>query len=146
MANSQLDHYIETLEGRLQSLPSTRRQEEMQEVRQHLEALAAGHRLAGLNEDEAVEAAIHQFGHAEQVGQELGKISQQRRVRIFWLFGVYILTVAVNLIIFTINESFETWFATLVMAFSLSSGVLALGVIELVQNYSRSRKKQTRAE
>lgn len=145
MANSQLEHYIETIEGRLKSLPPARRQEEMQEIRQHLEALAAGHRIAGLSEDEAVEAAIRQFGHAEQVGKELSQAAQRQRISSLWLLVVYVITVAVIFGIFTFNDSPETWFAKLVMAFSLPAGVLALGVAEVVQNYLRSRNKQNRA-
>ncbi len=72
MANSQLDHYLETMEGRLKSLPPVRRQEEMREIRQHLEALVAGHRIAGLNEDELTAISgggsphtdtMHRIGH-----------------------------------------------------------------------------------
>lgn len=145
MANSRLDQYIETIENRLKSLPPVRRQEEIQEVRQHLEALVAGHRIAGLSEDEAMETAIRQFGHAEQVGQELSKASRRQRTRVLWLLGVYIATVVVNLVIFTINDSPETWFAKFIMAFTLSSGLLALGVIEGMQ-YWRNQKKQAQAE
>jgi len=145
MPNSQLDHYLETMEGRLKSLTPARRQEEMQEIRQHLEALAAGHRIAGLSENEAVEAAIRQFGHAEQVGQALNQASQQKRIRTFWLLVIFILTTAVNLVIFAINDYPATWFAKLVMAFSLSCGVLGLWVAEVVQTYWRARHKQTRA-
>lgn len=75
MAQSQLDHYLATLEARLKSLPPARRQEEMLEIRQHLEALVAGHLRAGVSEDAAVAAAIRQFGHAEQIGQELSKFA-----------------------------------------------------------------------
>lgn len=145
MANSELEHYLETIEARLKGLPSAQRQEEVREIRQHLEALVAGHRIAGLGEDEAVEAAIRQFGHAEQVGQELSKAPRQQRMRAFWPFLIYIITVAVNLAIFAYNDSLDSWFARLVMALSLPLGVLALGVAEVVQNNWRSRNKQTQA-
>ncbi len=145
MANSQLDAYIETIESRLNGLPPARRQEEMQEIRQHLEALAAGHRIAGLSEDEAVEAAVRQFGHAEQVGQELSKASQQQRMRYLWLILIYFITVAVSFGIYAINDNPDTLFAKLVMAFSLPASILALGVAEIVQTYLRSRNKQNRA-
>jgi uncharacterized membrane protein len=145
MANSQLDAYIETIESRLNGLPPARRQEEMQEIRQHLEALAAGHRIAGLGEVEAVKAAIRQFGHAEQVGQELSKASQQQRMRYLWLILIYIITVAVSFGIYAINDNPDTLFAKLVMAFSLPASILALGVAEIVQTYLRSRNKQNRA-
>ena len=145
MANSQLDHYIETLEGQLKSLPAARRQEEMQEIRQHLEALAAGHRIAGLSMDEAAEAAIRQFGHAEQLGQELRKASQQQRMRSLWIILIYVITVAVSFGIYAVNDSPDTLFEKLVLAFTLPAGVLALGVGEIVQTFWGSRKKQTQA-
>jgi uncharacterized integral membrane protein len=145
MAKSQLDHYLETIEGRLRNLPLARRQDEIREIRQHLEALAAGHRLAGLSEEEAAEAAIRQFGHAEQIGQALSKASRQKRMQTVWLLLIAVLTMVVNLVIFAINDYPDTWFAKFVMAFALSSGILALGVIEIVQNYWRARNQQTRA-
>lgn len=145
MPNAQLDHYLETLEGRLKRLTPARRQEEMQEIRQHLEALAASHRIAGLSEDEAAEAAIRQFGHAEQVGQALSQASQQQRMRSLWLILIYILTVALIFGIFVINDAPDTLFEKLVMAFSLPGGVLGLGVAEGVQNYWHSRHKQNQA-
>jgi uncharacterized membrane protein len=145
MAQSQLDYYLEIIEGRLKGLPPAQRQEEMREIRQHLEALVAGHRIAGLSEDEAVAAAIRQFGHAEQIGQELSQASQQPRMRSLWLPLIYILTVAVNLAIFAFNDAPDTWFAKLVMAFSLPAGILALGVAEVVQTYWRARNQQTQA-
>ena len=39
----------------------------------------------------------------------------------------------------------DTWFAKLVMAFTLSSGILGMGVAEIVQTYLRSRNQQNRA-
>ena len=146
MANSPLDHYLETMEGRLKSLAPARRQEELQEVRQHLEALVAGHRMAGLSEDEAVAAAIRQFGHAEQVGQALSQASQQKHVRsVMMLLALFILTVAVNIVIFAINDYPDTWFAKFVMAFALSAGLLGMAVAEIVQTYWRTLNKQNRS-
>ena len=143
MAQSQLDHYLAIFEARLTGLPPARRQEEMLEIRQHLEALVAGHLRAGVSEDAAVAAAIRQFGHAEQIGQELSKASQPQRLRPFLFLLVSILTVAVNLVLFALNDSPDTWFAKLVMAFSFSAGILALAVAEIVQTYLRTRHQQT---
>lgn len=145
MANSQVDHYLEIMEGRLKRLSPAQRKEEMLEIRQHLEALAAGHRSAGLSEEEAEKAAIRQFGHAEQVGQDLSNVSQRQRMRALLLPFVYFLTVAVLMAIFIVNDSPDTWFAKIVMAISLPAGVLALGVAEMIQRYLRSRNKQTHA-
>ncbi len=143
MANRPLDHYLETIEARLKNLPAVRRQEEMVEIRQHLEALIAGHYLAGLSQDEAVATAIRQFGHAEQIGQALSQASRQQRLRSLWLPLIYLITVAVNLAIFAFNDNPDTWFAKLVLAFSLPVGILALGVLEDFQDRWRSRHQQT---
>lgn len=143
MAQSQLDHYLTILEARLKGLPPARRQEEMLEIRQHLEALVVGHRLAGASEEDAVAAAIRQFGHAEQVGQALNQASQQQRIHYLWLILIYFLTVAVSFGIYVINDNPDTLFAKLVMAFSLPASILALGVAEIVQTYLRTRKQQT---
>ncbi|MBX3013641.1 MAG: hypothetical protein KF832_19125 [Caldilineaceae bacterium] len=143
MAQSQLDHYLATLEARLKGLPPARRQEEMVEIRQHLEALVAGHQGAGVSEEAAVAAAIRQFGHAEQIGQELNKASQLPRLRPFFLLLVAILTVVVNLVIFAVNDNPDTWFTKFVLAFSFSAGILALAVAEIVQSYLRTRHKST---
>ncbi len=145
MANSQLDRYLETIEGRLKRLPPARREEEMLEIRQHLEALAAGHRMAGLSAEEAEATAIRQFGHAEQVGQELINVSLRQRMRALLLPFVYFLTVTVLMVIFIVNDNPDTWFAKIVMALSLPAGILALGVAEMVQNKWLSRNKQNRA-
>ena len=143
MAPSPLDHYLETVEARLNNLPPARRQEEMLEIRQHLEALVAGHQRAGVSEADAVAAAIRQFGHAEQIGQALSKASQQQRMRYLWLILIYILTVAVSFGIYVINDNPDTLFAKLVMAFSLPASILALGVAEMVQTFLRTRDQQT---
>lgn len=145
MANSQIDDYLKIIEDRLKRSSPTRRQEEMLEIRQHLEALAAGHRIAGLSEEAAEKAAIRQFGHAEQVGQELSNISQRQRMRALLLPFIYFLTVAVLMVIFVVNDSLDTWFERVVMAFTLPAGILALGVAEMIQSYWRLRNRQNRA-
>lgn len=142
MANSQIDDYLKIIEDRLKRSSPARRQEEMLEIRQHLEALVAGHRIAGLSEEAAEKAAIRQFGHAEQVGQELSNVSQRQRLRALLLPLVYFLTVAVLMGIFIINNSLDSWFERVVMAFTLPAGILALGVAEGIQNYWRSRNTQ----
>ncbi|MBV9787297.1 MAG: hypothetical protein JOZ51_03935, partial [Chloroflexi bacterium] len=50
MDNRRLDDYITTLARRLQRLPQTQREEELREVRQHLEALVAGHVQRGMSD------------------------------------------------------------------------------------------------
>lgn len=55
-------------------MPPTERDEELREIRQHLDALVAGNIALGHTEDEAVSLTIHQFGRAEQVGRSLNEI------------------------------------------------------------------------
>jgi uncharacterized membrane protein len=139
MASPQLEQYLETIEARLKNLPAPQRQEEILEIRQHLEALVAGHYLAGLSQDEAVATAIRQFGHAEQIGQALNQVSRQQRIRSFWLLVIYCLTVAINLAIFIVNDNPDSWFAKFALALSLPAGILGIGLVETVQNWRRAR-------
>ena len=80
MQNAQLDAYINTLGSRLKALNPLQREEEMREVRQHLEALTLWHLQQGKNQDEAVELAIKQFGRAEQIGSAINKVPAQKRI------------------------------------------------------------------
>ncbi|MCW3051252.1 MAG: FtsW/RodA/SpoVE family cell cycle protein [Chthonomonadales bacterium] len=48
-----------------------------EEVRSHLLVLAAGHEELGSNPVEAIQAAIHQFGDAKQIGRSL--LSEYRK-------------------------------------------------------------------
>ena len=69
--NEGLPKYLEVLSHELRDLPEQRREEELCEVRQHLEAIVARLMDGGLSETEAVEAATAQFGAARKVGREL---------------------------------------------------------------------------
>jgi hypothetical protein len=72
MSDTTVNEYLAQLSARLKALPADRREEELREIRQHLDALVAGHVHRGKTEAEAVQAAIRQFGHAERIGAELG--------------------------------------------------------------------------
>lgn len=60
--HSQLERYVDALDGKLSALSPEQRSAEIAEVRAHLSDLADGHRELGLSEDEAAAAAIRQFG------------------------------------------------------------------------------------
>lgn len=79
MPNVQMDQYLATVAARLKSLSAAERDEELREIRQHLEALVAGHMAQGRSEDAAVTLAIQQFGRAEQIGAELKKVRDDDR-------------------------------------------------------------------
>lgn len=77
--NTELETYLETLSARLSALPPARREDEMREVRGHLEALAASYRAQGHDEGEASRLAIRRFGQAERIGREINGVEVQRR-------------------------------------------------------------------
>ncbi|MBV9865750.1 MAG: hypothetical protein JO316_10390 [Abitibacteriaceae bacterium] len=69
--NSQLEAYLHRVEAQLHSLPAEKRAAELRELRQHLEAMVARLSNDGLNQQEAVETALAQFGDAHHLGQAL---------------------------------------------------------------------------
>ena len=69
--DKQLETYLAQIKAQLQSLPPQKQDEELQEIRQHLQALAANSMTRGLAENEAVAAAIRQFGDSRRVGRDL---------------------------------------------------------------------------
>jgi hypothetical protein len=81
MKNEQLDAYVNALGARLKGLAPQQREEEMQEVRQHLESLVSWHMQEGKPVDEAVGLAIRQFGRAESVGKGLDQARSGVRLK-----------------------------------------------------------------
>ncbi len=77
MDNPRLEQYLMTIAAGMKTAPAKQRDEEVEEMRQHLEALVARHIAQGRGEDAAVEAAIRQFGRAEQVGRGLERTWQR---------------------------------------------------------------------
>ena len=69
--DKRLDLYLQTVERELGGLETEQREGELREMRQHIEAIVTRLVEGGLNESEAIEAAIAQFGAARQIGREL---------------------------------------------------------------------------
>jgi hypothetical protein len=142
MDNPQVDRYIATLGARLRSLSPARRAEELREVRQHLDALVAGHLARGLSEEEAVEAALRQFGHAEQIGQQLqGALEQRRAPRLWPYLAVYLALVALIFGAFATANDQPTDFpqgfgSQLLLALALPAGTFAIHLVR----YLRARR------
>jgi hypothetical protein len=68
---NRLDEYLDECEAPLARLPITERDEWRDEARQHLLALVEAHVELGVSEEEAVEAALRQFGEPRQLGKKL---------------------------------------------------------------------------
>lgn len=71
--SSQLEKYLRQAAVQLHDLPADRREEEIEEIRAHLTAYAAKRQDAGASEDEAMAAAIVQFGDAGEVGRKIAR-------------------------------------------------------------------------
>ncbi len=76
--DKRLETYLQTVESELGEMREARREAELREMRQHLEAIVARLTEGGLSEEEATEAAIAQFGAARQVGRELEKVGTRK--------------------------------------------------------------------
>lgn len=70
-----IEKYLEQLKRQLKSLPPDQSAEEIREIGIHLQALVEEGREGGLCEDEAVRAAIAQFGSHRKVGRELCRVA-----------------------------------------------------------------------
>lgn len=79
--NNRLEQFVEEVESRLTTLTPVVREQEVTEIRQHLEAMVAAEREMGASEKEATDAAISRFGMASQVGSELNATGWRLRLR-----------------------------------------------------------------
>ena len=69
--HSLLETYLSEVAAQLQPLPAKRRNEELREMRVHLENAVSVDRELGQTEDKAVQAAIAQFGTPKDLGENL---------------------------------------------------------------------------
>jgi len=69
--HNQLEKYLSQIEKQLAALPVEQRQEELREIRSHLEMMIDVNIARGFDAEEAVTKAIKQFGSAQKVGKEL---------------------------------------------------------------------------
>jgi hypothetical protein len=146
MDNPQVERYLQSVEARLSALPPAQRDDELRELRQHLEALIVGHRARGLDDDAAVAAALRQFGHAEQLGRDLQRASlRETRSRLWPVFLMYVAMVALIFgLLATANDKPTdfpaTWGGQLVLALVLPAGMLVIRLID----YLRARSGEGR--
>ena len=92
--------YFERLNAPLKKVPPEARAEMHQELRQHLDALAAAHEELGATPEEAKAAALRQFGDPAKIGRRLFQeweatcrppLPANKRT-LLWACGVYLLT------------------------------------------------------
>jgi hypothetical protein len=76
----QVDQWFQRFNAPLRRLPAAERAELHQEVRQHLDALAAANEELGSTPEEAWELALMQFGDPAQIGRKMYQEWQQSRV------------------------------------------------------------------
>jgi hypothetical protein len=139
MDSPQVQRYLVAIEARLGALSPAQRDEELRELRQHLEALIAGHRASGLADDAAVAAALRQFGHAEQLGRDLQRATQRAaRPRLWPVFLLYLGMVAlIFALLATANDKPTdfpaTWSGQLVLALVLPAGMVVIRLIDAIR-------------
>lgn len=68
---NQLEKYLSQIEKQLATLPAEQRQEELREIRSHLQQMIEDNITRGQDADRAVAKALEQFGSAHKVGREL---------------------------------------------------------------------------
>ena len=135
MVNPHVERYLAAIEARLLHLPATQRNEELHELRQHLDALIQGNRTRGMTDDDAVAAALRQFGQVESLGRQLQQSTQsQQRSRLWPLVAFYLSSAAIIFVLlWTANDKPTDFPATIVgqLAFALllPLGTLTAGIL-----------------
>lgn len=74
--HSRLEQYLQTVEQNLNALPAEKRQNEISEIRLHMESLVEANKELGSTEEEAVTHTLAQFGRARTVGKDLNRVHQ----------------------------------------------------------------------
>lgn len=75
MSSRPLEQYLNELERSSGDLSSQERTEWREEVRQHLMEMARAHEAVGLSPEEAMTAALRDFGNARQIGSRAAECS-----------------------------------------------------------------------
>lgn len=77
MDDQRLESYLQTIEQHLGGVGAAGKQEWRAEARAHLLALVEAHEELGATPEEAVEAALKQFGSGKQIGRALAKAARR---------------------------------------------------------------------
>lgn len=137
MDNTRLDQYTARLSTSLTHLTAAQRAEELHEIRQHLDALVAGQIAHGHDEADAVELALRQFGHAEDVGRELAAAQRNRRTLRAPVISYVCMVVVIFALFATANDKPTDfpygWINQLLLACILPAGFLTIQIGKYVR-------------
>lgn len=78
MANSRLDEYLTSVEAHLRTVPATEREQQIMELRQHLESAVAAEVTSGSTTAAAETEAIQQFGSPKRLAWQLNLARSKR--------------------------------------------------------------------
>lgn len=112
--HSLLENYLSEVARQLDSLPQTRRNEELKEMRQHLLSAVIVNREFGQSEEEAVTSALRQFGPPQEATEGLiqaWRREQKLRRRDFWgaTLCVLLTVPAMWRALDPLNEAYWNW-------------------------------------
>lgn len=146
MQNTRFENYMSQLESRLKHLTSAQREEEMREVRGHLETLASWHTQQGKNPEDAVQEAIRQFGKAEQIGRELNDIALRKSFvsSASWIgqaFAIWCCLAALHFLIFSSMNDKPSDFPHLLWSRWIISAMLATSMLFINHFVDKAIKK-----
>ncbi|HEX5323385.1 MAG TPA: permease prefix domain 1-containing protein [Capsulimonadaceae bacterium] len=79
--SSPLEKYLREVAVQLHELPEARREEEIEEVHSHLLAYAQEQKAAGKSEEEALLAAMDQFGQPREIGRGIVRSVRRATLR-----------------------------------------------------------------
>lgn len=92
--SSLLEKYLRDVAVQLHELPDEEREDQVEEIRAHLTAYAEKRRAAGAGEEEAIKAAITQFGRPADVGQRIARTRMRGMAYLAALVATALLAVA----------------------------------------------------
>ena len=108
-----LEAYLREVKAQLKSLPRGVREEEISEIRLHLQAIINESMKRGSSEGDAVKSAIAQFGDSQEVGRELKSAWDEKPESWLRAFGAGICVAICNtslsfaiLMLFTLTDAY----------------------------------------
>jgi|GEM_PF-4067822 len=79
--HKELEKYLSQIEKQLSTLPTEQREDELREIRSHLEMMIEENIACGCNEEEAVAKALEQFGSTKEIASALKSTRANRDQR-----------------------------------------------------------------